>query len=399
MNEEERKLFKRSNAAGGGDLASATPPLARWRLVLGKYAKPKMPSVLNSDQQRMSDALELLYSREYKGRGVRQDARMGPGSLDPSQLNVTKWLDEVKELFPKSTCEKITKHALERYGMVDLINDAETLKNMEPSTDLLCAVLSLKGQMKGSVLAEARRLIARVVEEIKRKLMADVRNAISGRVNRFSHSAYKTARNFDARDTIRRNLKNWDPERRQLVVSEPRFFQRVTRHIPWEVIICIDQSGSMVNSVIHSAVMAGILAALHMVQVKLVIFDTSIVDLSDHASDPVEVLMSVQLGGGTNIGAAVRYCEQLVSQPTRTVLVLVTDFCEGGDPRNLIGAVRRLRESGVKLIGLASLDMECTAWYDEKLAGRLAAEGMEIAALTPVELANWLSEVMHRSGS
>lgn len=389
VNEEKRKLSQKQNA----------PKLARWRLVLGKYAKPKMPNVLNSEQERMADSLELLYSREYKGRGVRQDARMGPGSLDPSQLNVTTWLNEVRELFPKSTCEKITKHALDRYGMISIINDAETLKTMEPSTDLLCAVLSLKGQMKGPVLAEARRLIARVVEEIKRKLMSEIRNAMAGRINRFSHSAYKTARNFDARDTIRRNLKNWDPERGQLVVSEPRFFQRVKRHMPWEVIICIDQSGSMVNSVIHSAVMAGILAALPMVRVRLVIFDTSVVDLSQHVSDPVEVLMSVQLGGGTNIGQAVQYCEQLVSQPTRTVLVLVTDFCEGADPRKLIASVRRLRESGVKLIGLASLDMECGAWYDEKLAGRLAAEGMEIAALTPVELASWLAEVMQRSGS
>lgn len=347
----------------------------------------------------MANALELLYSREYKGRGVRQDARLGPGSLDPSQLNVTKWLDEVKELFPKSTCEKITKHALDRYGMVDIMNDEETLKNMEPSTDLLCAVLSLKGQMKGTVLAEARRLIARVVEEIKRKLLSEIKNAMAGRVNRFSHSNHKTARNFDARDTIRRNLKNWDPERKQIIVSEPRFFQRVKRHMPWEVIMCVDQSGSMVNSVIHSAVMAGIFSALPMVRVRLVVFDTSIVDLSEHVSDPVEVLMSVQLGGGTNIGRAVQYCEQLVSQPTRTVLVLVTDFCEGADPRKLISTVRRLRESGVKLIGLASLDMDCAGWYDEKLAGRLAAEGMEIAALTPVELATWLSEVMQRSGS
>jgi uncharacterized protein with von Willebrand factor type A (vWA) domain len=181
-----------------------------------------------------------------------------------------------------------------------------------------------------------------------------------------------------------------------MVVSEPRFFQRVKRHMPWEIIICIDESGSMANSVIHSAIMAGILAALPMVRVRLVIFDTSVVDLSEHVSDPVEVLMSVQLGGGTNIGQAVRYCEQLVSQPRRTILVLVTDFCEGADPRVLIGAVRRLREAGVKLIGLAALDTDANAYYDEKMAGRLAAEGMEIAALTPVALARWLAEIMQK---
>lgn len=373
--------------------------LSRWRLVLGKYASNKMPNCLSDQQQRMADALELLYSREYRGRGVRQDSRLGPGSLDPSQLNVPTWLAEVRELFPQSTCEIITKHALDRYGMVDLVKDPEFLKNLEPSTELLSTLLTLKGQMRGTVLAEARRLIAKIVEEIKRKLMAEIQNALAGRINRFQHSPHKVAINFDARDTIRRNLKNWDPKRKKMLVEEPRFFRRVKRHMPWELILCIDQSGSMVNSVIHSAVMAGIFAALPMLRVRLVVFDTAIVDLSEHVSDPVEILMSVQLGGGTNIGQAVRYCEQLVSQPRRTVMVLVTDFCEGADPRVLISACRRLKESGVKLLGLASLDARANTFYDEKMAGRLAAEGMEIAALTPASLAHWLTNVMQRSGA
>lgn len=369
--------------------------LARWRLVLGKYAQPKMPNCLSGDQQRMSDALERLYSREYHGRGVRQDPRLGPGSLDPSQLNVPEWLNEIRELFPKETCEKITGHALDRYGMTELVQDPDVLASMEPSTELLSAVLSLKGQMKGRVVDEARRLIRRVIEEIKRKLEQEIKNAIAGRLNRFRHSQLKIARNFDARGTIRRNLKNWDPERRQMIVENPRFFSRVRRHMPWEVILCVDQSGSMTESVIHSAVMAGILAGLPMVRVRLVVFDTAVVDLFEYVSDPVEVLMSVQLGGGTNIGQAVRYCERLVSQPTRTVLVLVTDFCEGADPRNLIAACRRLREAGVRLLGLAALDAQANAWYDEQLAGRLAEEGMQIAALTPTQLAQWLAEVMN----
>jgi Mg-chelatase subunit ChlD len=371
--------------------------LARWRLVLGNYAQLKMGDCLSGVQQRMADALEQLYAREYRGRGVRQDPKLGPGSLDPSQVNVPKWLNDVRELFPKETCTRITQHALDRYGLTELVQDPATLAALEPSTELLGAVLALKGQMGGAVLAEARRLIARVVEEVKRRLEQEVKNAMAGRLNRFRHSQHRVARNFDARDTIRRNLKHWDPGRRQLVVEEPRFSSRVKRHLPWEVILCVDQSGSMASSVIHSAVMAGILAGLPGVRVRLVVFDTAVVDLSGHASDPVEVLMSVQLGGGTNIGQAVRYCEQLVSQPGRTVLVLVTDFCEGADPRALLAACRRLREAGVKLLGLAALDAEANPWYDEQLAGRLAAEGMEIAALTPGQFAHWLAAVMNRA--
>jgi Mg-chelatase subunit ChlD len=371
--------------------------LARWRLVLGKYAQPRMGDCLSAAQQRMADSLELLYSREYKGRGVRQDRRLGPGSLDPSQLNVPHWLNEIHNLFPKETCTRITQHALDRYGMTELVQDPKTLASLEPSTELLGAVLALKGRVGSPVLGEVRRLIARVVEEVKHTLEQEIKNAIGGRLNRFRRSQLRVARNFDARDTIRRNLKHWDPERRKLMVEDPRFFSRIKRHLPWEVILCIDQSGSMAQSVIHSAVMAGILAGLPAVRVRLVVFDTSVVDLSEHVSDPVEVLMSVQLGGGTNIGQAVRYCEQLVSQPRRTVLVLTTDFCEGADPRVLIAACKRLREAGVKLLGLAALDAEANAWYDEQLAGRLAAEGMEIAALTPTQLAQWLAVVMNQA--
>ncbi len=371
--------------------------LARWRLVLGKYAQPKMPDCLSAEQQRMAQTLDQLYSREYRGRGVRQGGpagQKGPGSLDPSQLNVPHWLSELRELFPNETCEQVTTHAIDRYGMTELVTDPDVLASLEPSTELLTAVLSLKGQMKGRVLEEARRLIRRVVEEVKRRLEREVRNALSGRLNRFRHSSLPIARNFDARGTIRRNLKNWDDQRRKLLVENPRFFSRVQRRLPWEVVLCIDQSGSMVDSVLHSAVMAGILSGLPLVRVRLVVFDTSVVDLSEHVTDPVEVLMSVQLGGGTNIGQAVRYCETLVSQPRRTVLVLVTDFFEGADPRVLIAAGKRLRESGVKLLGLAALDANANPFYDQQLASRLASEGMEIAALTPLRFAQWLAGVM-----
>ncbi len=373
--------------------------LARWRLVLGKYAQPRTGDCLSGDQQRMADALEQLYGREYRGRGVRQDQRLGPGSLDPSQLNVPRWLSEVRELFPKQTYERITKHALDRYGLTELVQDPEALAALEPSTELLGAVLSLKGHMRGPVLAEAKRLIARVVEEVKRKLEREVQAALSGRINRFRRTRHKIAHNFDARGTIRRNLKHWDAERQKLLVEDPQFFNRVRRHLPWEVILCVDQSGSMTNSVIHAAVMAGVLAGLPLVRVRLVVFDTAVVDLSEHVSDPVEVLLGVQLGGGTNIGQAVRYCEQLVSQPRRTVLALITDFCEGADPRALVASCRRLHGAGVKLLGLAALDEAANPWYDEQMAGRLAAEGMEIAALTPAQLAHWLAAVMDRSGT
>lgn len=368
--------------------------LERWRLVLGRYADQRLGSGggMEGKHGRMDRALEFLYGREYKGRGLRGDGQHG--SLEASQPSLVTWLGEVRELFPNDTVETIEKHALDRYGLTELVTDPKTLERLEPNQQLLRTLLSLRGHLKGEVLHVARRIVKQVVDEIRRKLESEVRQAMAGRLNRFRHSPMAISQNFDAVGTIRRNLKHFDVDRRQLVVEQLRFFERNTRRMPWDIILCVDQSGSMADSVIHSAVMAGILAGLPAFRVKIVVFDTSVVDLSDHADDPVEMLMQVQLGGGTDIGQAVRYCSQLVENPHRTVLVLITDFMEGAQPGELVRAVRKLAEARVRLLGLASLDGQAHPVYDRSMAERLAACGMEIAALTPQRLAHWLVKVI-----
>jgi len=369
-------------------------PLDRWRLVLGRYADKRLPQSAQggSGYERMDRALDYLYGREYKGRGLRQEP--GAGSLDPSQLTLVTWLDEVRELFPQDTVEVIEKHALDRYGLTELVTDPRTLERLEPNQQLLRTLLSLRGHLKGEVLDVARRIVRKVVDELKRKLESEVRQTLAGRLNRFRHSPMAIARNFDAAGTVRHNLKHYDVERGKLVIEQARFFERNTRRLPWDIILCVDQSGSMADSVIHSAVMAGILAGLPAFRVKIVVFDTSVVDLSGYADDPVETLMRVQLGGGTDIAQAVRYCAQLVENPHRTVLALITDFCEGAPPGELVRAVRQLAEARVTLIGLASLDGQSDPMYDRQMAERLAVCGMEIAALTPQRLAQWLVKVI-----
>lgn len=368
--------------------------VSRWRLVLGKYAEQSLPGSggLQGGDARLDRALEYLYGREYQGRGLREG--VAPGSLDPSQLTLVTWLNQVRELFPQDTVEVIEKHALDRYGMTELVTDPQTLERLEPNQQLLRTLLSLRGHLKGDVLHLARRIIRKVVEDIRRQLEPQVRQALSRRINRFRHSPMAVLQNFDVRGTIRKNLKHFDVQRQQLVIEQLRFFERNNRRLPWDIVLCVDQSGSMADSVIHSAVMAGILAALPAFRVRIVVFDTSVVDLSGHADDPVETLMRVQLGGGTDIAQAVRYCTQLVENPHRTVLVLVTDFCEGAPPGELVRAVKHLAQARVKLLGLASLDSQAHPVYDRQMAERLAACGMEIAALTPQKLAHWLVKVI-----
>jgi Mg-chelatase subunit ChlD len=368
--------------------------LSRWRLVLGKYAEKQLSCSMSAQDLRRECALDYLYNREYRGRGVREQGKKGPGSLDPSQLTVPGWLNEVRELFPKETIEVIEKHALDRYGMTELITDPEVLEKLEPNWELLKTILTFRRGMNEKVLGVARRIIREVVEEIKRKLEQEVRRSLWGRRNRFQRSPIKVAQNLDWRSTIHKNLKYYDRERKRLIVRDVRFFSRIERQLPWDLILCVDQSGSMAGSVIHSAIMAGILTQLQSLRVSLVVFDTSVVDLSDRVDDPIEILLSVQLGGGTDIGQALSYCGQLIRNPHRTILVLISDFCEGAPVERLLSASRQLKEAGVKLLGLASLDEVANPAYDIQMAERLAVTGMEIAALTPKRFAEWLAKVI-----
>jgi Mg-chelatase subunit ChlD len=349
----------------------------------------------------MERALDYLYGREYAGRGVRRGS--GPGSddsgarsagLEESVLAIPDWLRDVRELFPRETVEVLERHALDRYGMTELVTDEEVLRTLEPSYELLKAVLSFRHLMEPKVLEVARQIVRHVVEELRRKLAKEVRQVLWGRLNRQRRSRLKVSKNLDFHRTIRDNLKHYDPEGKRLVLQSLHFIARVERHMPWHIIMAVDCSGSMMDSVIHSAVMAGIFNGLPAVRVSLVAFDTAVVDLTDQVDDPVEVLMSVHLGGGTDIAGALGYCETLVRSPQRTILVLVTDFLEGGSPDRMVAAIKRMREAGARVLGLAALDAEANPAYDRQMAERCVAAGAEVAALTPRRLAEWMAKVL-----
>ncbi|MEM6423370.1 MAG: VWA domain-containing protein, partial [Pseudomonadota bacterium] len=271
----------------------------------------------------MDEALEHLYRQEYRKRGLTVAGadlaarRRGIGSLDPTQMTAITWLGRARALFPEDVFETLQGHALERYGMTDLLKDPKTLENLEPNKELLKVLLSFEGRADPAVKDKLRQIADRVIREIIERLRAEVLRAFSGRRNRFRRSRLASAANFDGRATLRLNLKTWDPERRRLIAEELRFMSRERRRVTWRIILCIDQSGSMTDSLIHSAVMGAILSGLPGIETRMVLFDTSVLDVSDRLSDPLETLLSVQLGGGTDIGRAVAYCETLVTQPER----------------------------------------------------------------------------------
>lgn len=370
----------------------------RWRLLLGRFAEERMPHTLGDQGRRVDQVLDFLYNREYHRRGLRVGpgaGAAGRGAGDgASVLEIPTWLRAVRDLFPADTCETITRHALERYGMTELVTDAETLRRLQPNYDLLKAVLTFKGLMQGEVLEIARGIVRRVVEELRHRLEQEMRPALWGRLDRNRRSRQRCSRNLDLKATVRSSLAQWDSQRRQLLSRDLVFRSRSRRQVSWHVIIAIDCSGSMADSVIHSAVTAAIFAGLPTVRVRLVAFDTSVVDLSEHVQDPAAVLMSVQLGGGTDIAGAVGYCSTLIEQPTKTILVLVTDFMENGSITPLVAQIRRLRSDGVRVLGLAALSRDAQPCYDRQSAEACAAAGAEVGAMTPNHLAAWVARVI-----
>ncbi|GAB4213444.1 MAG: VWA domain-containing protein [Sandaracinaceae bacterium] len=379
------------------------PPLVRWRLVLGEAAGGL--GALAGDHAAMDAALEWLYGREgglnerdIRGRAGGSGARHGRGgSLDPSQLTVPDWIDEVHRLFPKETIERLEQDAVERYQIDEVVTNPEVLERVQPSEALLRAVLRTKHLMSPEVLAAARKLVQRVVEELMQKLAREVRQAFGGTIDRRRHAPLRSARNFDFRRTLRANLRRWDPKARRLYLEKAFFFARTKKHLDeWQVILLVDQSGSMVGSVIHSAVTAACLWGLPGIRTHLVAFDTAVVDLTADVTDPVELLMKVQLGGGTDIQQAVQYAEQIIEVPRRAIVVLVTDFFEGARPGLLVSRVRGLVSQGTTFLGLAALDENAEPQYDRALAQRLVDVGAHVGAMTPGELANWIAEKVRR---
>ncbi|MDO8209088.1 VWA domain-containing protein [Conexibacter sp. CPCC 206217] len=383
--------------------AAVETRLARWRLVLGVEADDALGV---ADADRATDAatdaardaaLAFLYDRERDAvRNVRRRpaAQQLGADLGPSDPYVPAWIASVHELFPRRVAERIERDALERYELLALVTDPAVLARAVPSVALLKAILTTRHLMAPEVLAQARQIVRVVVDELRRSLAAPVASALQGARDPRTRSRRRVAANFDAAATVRANLDRWDPQARRLGIARPLFAARTRPHTDrWQVVVLVDQSGSMADNVIHAAVTASIFAELgNLMRTHLIAFDTEVVDLTHACDDPTEVLMRVQLGGGTDIARAVRHAATLLEQPRRSIVVLISDFCEGGSEGDLIAAVHTLVEDGATVLALGALSTDARPAYDERIARRLADAGADVGAMTPGELAEWVAE-------
>jgi Mg-chelatase subunit ChlD len=385
------------NSLGAAELTN------RWRLILGKFSEQSLGLLGNSDESSESnesgdsgnagdyreadDLLDFLYGREYdEERGIRRD-----GSQDPSQIIIPEWIRRIRSVFPKEICLRLENDALDRYQIFEILTDKKVLESMQPNMNLLKNILTFKDRMKGDVIDTAKNIVRQVAEELTKKLEQDVRRSFSGKINRSESSVFKISKNFDFRKTIIKNLKNYDKDAKRIIPHRVYFNPRIRKYNPWSIIMCVDQSGSMLESVIYSAIMAGIFSRLPILNISMVIFDIEVVDLSGYADDPVDVLMSVQLGGGTNIGKAMEYCEGLIETPKRTIMVLVSDLHDGYGYNPMYNSAKRIIESGAKLFVLTAMDEQSQGMYDENAAKTMAATGAKVASVTPRSLAEWVA--------
>jgi len=351
--------------------------LRRWRLILGgDEADGIGGGGLSQTDLAMDRALSAIYDAEPKPADKRR------GGLGASMPSVARWLGDIRSFFPSTVVRVMQQDAMDRLNLRQLLLEPEMLETIQPDVHMVADLLALAGVMPAKTKETARIVVRKCVEEIERRLANPLRQAVAGALNRASRNRRPRHNEIDWNRTIRANLKNYQPEYKT-IVPETRIGYGRKRSSLRDIILCIDQSGSMATSVVYSGIFGAVLASLPAVRTQVVVFDTSVVDLTEKLSDPVDVLFGTQLGGGTDINRALSYCQGLIRQPSETILVLISDLIEGGVRENLIKRAASIIGSGVTLVTLLALSDDGAPMYDHRNAADLAGLGSPAFACTP----------------
>src|SRR3954463_1555137 len=375
----------------------------RWRLLLGKAAEENLADgagagpgsgpgrILDRHDQAMDGALAALYDRDAAEEPERR--RAGLGASAPS---VARWLGDIRTYFPSGVVQVLQRDAIERLNLKQLLLEPEMLASVQPDVHLVATLLSLNKLLPEQTRETARSVVGTVVEEIERRIANRTRTAIAGALNRAARSRRPKLRDVDWNRTIAANLRNYLPEQRTVVPERLVGYGRRQQMVGRDVVLAIDQSGSMASSVVYASVFGAVLTSIRSVRTSLVVFDTAVVDLTDQLHDPVEVLFGTQLGGGTDINKAIGYCQTLVTRPRDTILVLVSDLIEGGVRDQLLSRIAALRAAGVVVVVLLALSDEGAPVYDKENAAALAALGVPAFACTPDSFPDLMAAAIER---
>lgn len=357
--------------------------LRRWRLVLGG-ADDGIGMPLNGFDARIDSALGALYdsdSEESADPGGAAPRRAGLGASAP---RVARWLGDIRTFFPVSVVQVMQKDAIERLGLTRLLLEPEMLDAVEPDVHLVGTLLSLSRVLPEQARESARAVVRTVTSDLERRLAQRTRSAVTGALNRASRTSRpRRPADIDWDRTIRANLRHYLPTHRTIVPDRLVGYARKQQAVARDVILCLDQSGSMASSVVYAGVFGAVLASIRSLRTSVVAFDTSVVDLTEQLSDPVDVLFGTQLGGGTDINRALAYCQRLITRPARTIVILVSDLFEGGNREEMLRRIADMTASGTQVIALLALSDDGAPGYDHGNAAALAELGVPAFACTP----------------
>lgn len=342
----------------------------RWRLVLGGAQNDGTAFSLNKTDLQVDKTLEALYD------STRQ------GGLGPSSPNVSRWLGDIRSYFPSSVVQVMQQDALKRLNLTQMLFEKEMLENVEADVHLVATLMTLSRVIPEKTKDTARQVVRKVVDELLKKLTQPTQQAISGSLNRSVRNRRPRHNEVNWHLTIRKNLQHYQPAYKTIIPETLIGYGR-KRSALKEVVLCLDQSGSMGTSVVYSGIFGAVMASIPALKTQMVVFDTAVADLTEELQDPVELLFGVQLGGGTDINAALKYCGQIISRPTDTVLVLITDLFEGGDEKNMRKRFTDLAAAGVQVIVLLALNDDGAPSYDHENAQFLANLGIPVFACSP----------------
>jgi Mg-chelatase subunit ChlD len=359
--------------------------LRRWRLLLGSPADSALASglpagALSGTDQGIDAALAALYDapQPEPGRTGRR-----PAGLGASAPSVARWLGDIRAYFPSTVVQVMQRDAIDRLGLRRLLLEKEMLESVEPDVHLVGTLLSLNHLMPETTKATARAVVAKVVAEVERRVATRTRAAVSGALNRAARSRRPKPRDIDWNRTIAANLSRYQPAHKTVIPERLVGYGRRQQVVARDVVLAIDQSGSMASSVVYASVFGAVLASMRSLRTSLVVFDTAVVDLTDKLSDPVDVLFGTQLGGGTDINRAVAYCQGLITRPRDSIFVLISDLYEGGIRDEMLARMASLAASGVTVVALLALSDEGAPAYDHEHAAALAGLGIPAFACTP----------------
>ncbi|ALG68384.1 VWA domain-containing protein [Beggiatoa leptomitoformis] len=360
--------------------------LRRWRLLLGGGGADGTGCQLNKNDMRIDNALSQLYDNDQSRKG-------GLGSSAP---NVARWLGDIREYFPQSVVRVMQKDAIDRLNLSAMLLQPEILETLEADVHLVANIMSLNHSMPEKTKETARIVVNKVVNQLLEKLELTMQQAVRGSLNRAMRNNRPRHSEIDWLRTIRANLKNYQPDYQSIIPERLIGYARKQRRTLQDIILCVDQSGSMASSVVYASIFAAVMASIPAVKTQMIVFDTVVMDLTDMLVDPVEVLFGTQLGGGTDINNALAYCEKLVSKPEDTTLVLITDLYEGGDEKALVRRAANLVQAGVQVITLLALNDDGSPIYSAHLAQAFAGLGIPTFACTPDQFPDLMAMALRR---